>query len=210
MRKIGAVIYSPRKPGFFSSLPFQLIFFRYINKYQKLKVEKSGWPPHVKTEEERLKFIEDYEREEVIILDSTGINFNAGQRELGKLMLNSFWGKVSSFFHFFIQQSFFQFGQRSNLVKTKLVKSAAQMWETLIDSSIKLCAIVDINDAMLLLKYRTAEPEFEDIMTNTNVVIAAFTTAHARLKLYSFMEALGDRVLYTDTGTFFLFQPFIN
>ena len=35
----------------------------------------------------------------------------------------------------------------------------------------------------------------------TNVVIAAFTTAQARLKLYEIMKPLGDRVLYTDTDS---------
>ena len=35
----------------------------------------------------------------------------------------------------------------------------------------------------------------------TNVVIAAFTTAHARLKLYSVLESLQTRVLYFDTDS---------
>ena len=33
----------------------------------------------------------------------------------------------------------------------------------------------------------------------TNVVIAAFTTAHARLKLYSYLEKLQEQALYFDT-----------
>lgn len=37
----------------------------------------------------------------------------------------------------------------------------------------------------------------------TNVAIAAFVTAHARLKLYDLMEKLGDRLLYCDTGEIF-------
>lgn len=35
----------------------------------------------------------------------------------------------------------------------------------------------------------------------TNVVIAAYTTAQARLKLYSYLESLGDRTLYADTDS---------
>ena len=42
--------------------------------------------------------------------------------------------------------------------------------------------------------------EFEEDSGNTNVVVAAFTTAEARLKLLDTMEKIGDRCLYTDTG----------
>ena len=35
----------------------------------------------------------------------------------------------------------------------------------------------------------------------TNVAIAVYTTAQARLKLYSYLEKLGDRVLYYDTDS---------
>jgi len=38
-------------------------------------------------------------------------------------------------------------------------------------------------------------------MANTNPVIAAYTTAHARLKLYSYIEKLNDRVMYFDTDS---------
>ena len=35
----------------------------------------------------------------------------------------------------------------------------------------------------------------------TNVVIAAYTTAQARLKLYSYLEQLGPRAIYADTDS---------
>lgn len=35
----------------------------------------------------------------------------------------------------------------------------------------------------------------------TNVVIAAYTTAQARLKLYDYLDLLGERVLYYDTDS---------
>ena len=36
---------------------------------------------------------------------------------------------------------------------------------------------------------------------HTNVVIAAYVTAHARLVLYSYLERLGERTLYCDTDS---------
>ena len=35
----------------------------------------------------------------------------------------------------------------------------------------------------------------------TNVFVAAFTTCWARLKLYSYLERLGDQVMYYDTDS---------
>jgi hypothetical protein len=35
----------------------------------------------------------------------------------------------------------------------------------------------------------------------TNIPIASFTTAYARVKLYKLLESLGERVLYTDTDS---------
>ena len=43
--------------------------------------------------------------------------------------------------------------------------------------------------------------EFSPVSSRTNVVIAAYTTAQARLKLYSYLERLGGRALYTDTDS---------
>ena len=61
-----------------------------------MKVEMSGWPKHVKTDEDKLKFIEKYEEREEIKLDQNQIEDNPGRRQQAKLMLNSLWGKVSS------------------------------------------------------------------------------------------------------------------
>ena len=71
---------------------------------------------------------------------------------------------------------------------------------------LQIHAIMDMTSEMILVTYSAEEEEFEDVSSNTNVVIAAFTTSLARLKLYSYMEKLGDRVLYTDTGTLYIFH----
>lgn len=43
--------------------------------------------------------------------------------------------------------------------------------------------------------------DFIEASPRTNVVIAAYTTAQARLKLYSYLKQLGHRVLYCDTDS---------
>jgi hypothetical protein len=43
----------------------------------------------------------------------------------------------------------------------------------------------------------------------TNVVIAAFVTAQARLKLFNEMKILGERVLYADTH-YIIYKPSLD
>ena len=50
------------------------------------------------------------------------------------------------------------------------------------------------------VKY-TMKDEFYQPLTNVNVAIAAMVTSHARLRLYSYLEKLQERVIYFDTGT---------
>ncbi|MCP3663201.1 MAG: hypothetical protein GY696_12020 [Gammaproteobacteria bacterium] len=67
----------------------------------------------------------------------------------------------------------------------------------------------DDQSATMLLRYKMAD-DFAQPLKNTNVILAAYVTAHARLRLYSYLEMLQDRVLYFDTGKviFYTFQAF--
>jgi len=73
------------------------LFTEYINKFLRLKQQADGWPSWVKTEEDKERYIQEYEEKEGIKLDPTQIEKNSGLRSLAKLMLNSFWGKVCIF-----------------------------------------------------------------------------------------------------------------
>jgi hypothetical protein len=57
-----------------------------------------------------------------------------------------------------------------------------------------------VSDEMVEMRYQCKE-EFVEKSGRTNVVIAAYTTAQSRLKLYSYLEQLGPRALYTDTDS---------
>ena len=69
------------------------LFGGYVNCLLKLKVEASGWPPGVETEEQKQQFLDEFERREGIRLDPDKIVYNSSLRALSKLMLNSLWGK---------------------------------------------------------------------------------------------------------------------
>ena len=95
---------------------------------------------------------------------------------------------------------FFQFGQRSNVKKSQLVTDMKTLYKVLSDETRTVDNILSMTKETLLVTTSPAETEFEETAPNTNLPIADFTTAQARLHLYSYMEQLGDRVLYTDTG----------
>ena len=49
---------------------------------------------------------------------------------------------------------------------------------------------------------------FEEQNNKVNIVIAAFTTAYARLKLYDLLDLLQERILYYDTDSVvFVHEP---
>ena len=57
-----------------------------------------------------------------------------------------------------------------------------------------------MNDDTVEVQYKNTE-EFAEQNNKVNVVIAAFTTAYARLKLYDLLDLLQERVLYYDTDS---------
>ena len=70
-----------------------VMFTDYINKFQKIKQEASGWPKWCKTDDDKRKYMQDYYDGEGTWLNTNNIEKNLGLRHLAKLMLNSIWGK---------------------------------------------------------------------------------------------------------------------
>ncbi|XP_070546210.1 uncharacterized protein [Ptychodera flava] len=161
------------------------LFTDYINTFLKLKQESSGWPSWCQTEDDQDRYIREYYDREGILLDKTKIHRNPGQRALAKLMLNSMWGK---------------FAQRNNFPQLQYIKEPAELFRLLTSEQHIVNNLSFVNDDMVAVQH-TLQDEFVEGAVNTNVVIAAFTTAYARLKLYDLLEAIGERVLYFDTDS---------
>lgn len=167
------------------------MFTQMMNKFVKIKQEASGWPKSCVTEEEKKGYIEKFLEREDIQLDYDNMGENLGLRSLAKLLLNSFWGK---------------FGQRENLPKTAVVRHALDFFKIINDPAIEVNHIVEINEETIIVNYENKEEAVEPL-TTVNVCTAAYTTTQARLKLYTFLEKLQDRVLYFDTGdNFFIYN----
>ena len=161
------------------------VFTEYINTFLKIKQEASGWPKWCKSEEQKQSYIQSYYDREGIWLDYKNIEKNPGMRALAKLMLNSFWGK---------------FGQRSNMAQVEITDDPSVYFDKLTSDCEEVVAVNYVSEEAVELRWRFKD-DFVEPSGKTNVVIAAYTTAQARLKLYSYLEMLGQRALYADTDS---------
>ena len=161
------------------------LFTTYVNTFLKVKQEASGWPEWCVNEQTKQKYIQGYYDKEGILLDYDKIMENPGLRSLSKLMLNSFWGK---------------FGQRANLTQTTFVTQPDQYFDMMTSDEQVIKNVRFINDESVQIDW-VHNDDFIQPSSRTNVVIAAYTTAQARLKLYSYLQPLGNRVLYCDTDS---------
>ena len=100
-----------------------------------------------------------------------------------------------------------KFAQRSNLIKTELVTEPKELFDLLYSSEFEVTDARLVNDDTVEVHYRNIG-EFEEQNNKVNIVIAAFTTAYARLKLYDLLDQLQERVLYYDTDSvIYLHEP---
>jgi hypothetical protein len=110
------------------------------------------------------------------------IENNSGKRAVARICLNSLWGK---------------FGQRQNMGATEYVTDIKRFYEILLDEDDRLDNIHfnELNENMLQIDHKYKDCYVENDF-NSNIFIAAFTTANARLRLYEMLDILGKSVLY--------------
>ena len=161
------------------------LFSEYISTFQGYKQEASGFPDHVNDDEKKDEYIRKYQEREGVTLRRSEIKYNGGLRSLEKLKLNNLWGK---------------FAQNDNFPKVKYIDNANEFFAMLTSKAIEVTNIDLAHKDRVRLQYKM-EKDFVNPSPFTNVVIAAFTTAHARLKLYSYLEKLQEQVLYFDTDS---------
>ena len=160
------------------------LFGRYIDEAVKGKTEASGYPPDVKTESEKERYITDFHKSTGIKLDQKNIIKNPGLRFLYKLMANSLWGK---------------FAQRNRTSSTRFLKSYQELTLLFKEAGIKINDIIFTNTSALAKI--SVDEALGEISSCTNVPIAAFVTSYARLRLWRLINSLGTRVLYYDTDS---------
>ena len=100
-------------------------------------------------------------------------------------MLNSFWGK---------------FGENLHKPTTEAVQNAHHLFALVSNPFNEMRQVRLSSDDTLEVVYANLKDNQPD-KGKVNIFVAAFTTCHARLKLYSYLEQLQQRVLYFDTDS---------
>ena len=165
------------------------LFKEYVKSFMKLKYESKGWSKKtvngvtVTTEADKTAWLAGCLEHEGITVDPDKVGDNPGMYAIAKLCLNSLWGK---------------FGQNSNPTKCLYTSDPKAIIEILMrDKVSSICKLKDSEKFEVIYSCVDGEQE----TPNTNVALAAFTTSHARLRLYDAMSKLGPQFLYSDTDS---------
>ena len=161
------------------------LFRDYVNTWLKIKQEASGWPKDDMSEEAKQDYIQKYFEHEGIQLEYDKIKKNPGLRTLAKLMLNSMWGK---------------FGQRLNKTQIQTFDDPQAFHRFLNTDTMDVRHVSVVNDQMVEVHYQYQDEDIP-MSPNLNIFVACFTTSWARLRLYTALEQLQQRVLYYDTDS---------
>jgi hypothetical protein len=163
------------------------LFTTYVNCMLKIKQEASGYPSWVKSDTDKDNYIAEYYVREGIKLDKSKIQPNSGLKALSKLLLNSQWGR---------------YAMQTLKTVCKFVKNYHELIEYFNNQQYEIKNLLFPTEEIAMLLYQDNK-EMHWGSNQTNVVVAAFVTSQARLKLYNEMKLLDERVLYVDTDSIF-------
>lgn len=161
------------------------LFDAYIKTHLRNKQEASGYPHWCDSEETKDEYIRNYRTKEGVVLRPEHIAVNPAKRQIAKLFLNSLWGK---------------FGQRTNLVNTSIVTNPDVLFKYAFMQYYDLHMVHFIDDETAMINWKYTKERYTN-SKSTNIFIACFTTAYARLELYTLLDSLQERCLYHDTDS---------
>jgi len=168
------------------------LFPEYIDTFVKLKQEARGYPSWVRTEDDKVRYSDQFHQDEGIRLDRDSIGYNAAKRGLAKLCLNSMWGKLT---------------ERSNRTQTKLISQPAELYRFLVTPGVEVQSMLFANDDVVWISWQYSADERVPSLRHTNEVIGAYVTAGARIYLYGFLDKLQEKAIYCDTDSVIFVQP---
>jgi len=161
------------------------LFKNYVNKFIAKKIEAGG--------KKKLGFSDELEVKNFIkecydlgiCINEANFNDNPGMYFLMKLCLNNLWGK---------------FAQRDQYKNTVDVFDLAEFEKYAENDEILITDIV-LHDALARTITFQKKQDFIIQPGYTNIAVAAYTTAHARMRLYEALEIIGKNILYCDTDS---------
>ena len=161
------------------------LFHEYIDEFFKQKVMCSGFPSDCVSDEDKKAYVQRLCTDEGIEMRVEDICDSARARSVAKLCCNSMWGKMA---------------QRENMGTSEIVTEPDKFFKLLADPEIEVTGFLPVNDEVLYVRWCCTD-EVARSSSNTNVVMAAYTTAQARIILYSYLAPLNERAKYFDTDS---------
>lgn len=167
------------------------MFKDFVSTFLRIKVEASGEPYfyNFSDKTQRNKWENDH-LEKYGFIPKPEKTENSGLRAIAKLILNSLWGK---------------FGQRPDMPTDKYISpDKIKEWYKLLylakKDEISLKAD-EVSGDHIFVSYVDLRECKNSTLGNTNIAIAASTTANAGIRLYTELKKLNKRVLYHDTDS---------
>ena len=173
------------------------LFKGYVNRFFALKQQNAGWKKlkeeagdlwrhDLEEQQARKEYVKMYEKMTGIKLDISKIpeTKNSGMYFTAKLFCNSLWGK---------------YGQRDNFSNSETVFDRNRFCQIMFDDQYESNFTFLTNNAVQVC-YKKIEETLTD-PTQTNIAIAGFTTAYARIRLHKALNILNNKVMYMDTDS---------
>lgn len=157
------------------------LFAKYVKHFQTKKQYASALPEGY-TMDNIDEFIHEYKVKEGVELDKKLFKPDPSKRQCAKTDLNNLWGK---------------FAQRKRSA-TVLVTEPAEFFKILQNPNFEVSGFRVMSDETILITYDDLN---SPPLKTGNVVVAAFTTAMARIRLHRILKAVGEKCLYFDTDS---------
>jgi hypothetical protein len=171
------------------------LFKGYVKTFYKLKLMASGIPHDLSSKEEVQQFLQDVKTRDGIELKEEDFeNPNPARRWLTKIMLNSFFGR---------------FGMKEDKKKVEFITSDRDLDRLLYEPNFEITAVIPQTESVVLVAYEYRNKDVIPMSNNTNVYIAAATTALARMELFKYLDLLSfdegekSNAYYVDTDSAF-------
>ena len=163
--------------------PYTGLMKDFVGSFLKMKIENNKHLSEVECEDLNKS------------LKNIGLNFkvcsedtkkNPGLKSVAKLCLNSLWGK---------------FGQRSNLPSYEYINDYNAMVQKACDPTTNLKSWTIVNEKCVEMKFEE-ESDYVVDAPHISEITAIFTTANARMRLYSMLDWLHhSQICYCDTDS---------
>lgn len=176
------------------------LFKPYFREFLRHKIEASGVPKWVRTDEDWQEFYQEHVDRLGMALDREAMQPNPSRKTGAKLLCNSLWGKFGERFHVNAYQMF-QVGDQDDRI--------LELENKWIDGDIDITHRKYSGDGRsVCMVYNYANDKLDATHIHKrkhrghrSIAMAAMITSHARCRLWKELNKLGDRVLYHDTDS---------